>query len=44
MAELNRTDRVVAKTGMRSVEARLSRVVKKLAHYRKEARTLRAIE
>jgi hypothetical protein len=29
---------------MHPVEARLSRIVKKLAHYRKEARTLRAIE
>jgi transposase len=44
MAELDRADEVVAKTGMQPVEARLSRVIKKLAHYRKEARTLRAIE
>lgn len=44
MGELDRADEVVAKTGMRPVEARLSRVIKKLAHYRKEARTLRAIE
>ena len=44
MGELDRTDEVLAKTGMHPVEARLSRIVKKLAHYRKEARTLRAIE
>jgi transposase len=44
MTELDRTDEVLAKTGMHPVEARLSRVFKKLAHYRKEARTLRAIE
>jgi hypothetical protein len=44
MAELDRADEVLAKTGMAPVEARLSRVVKKLAHYRKEARSLRAVE
>lgn len=44
MGELDRADEVAAKTGMHPVEARLSRVMKKLAHYRKEARTLRAIE
>jgi transposase len=44
MGELDRADEVVAKTGMHPVEARISRVIKKLAHYRKEARTLRAIE
>ena len=44
MGELDRADEVVAKTGMHPVEARLSRVIKKLAHYRKEARTLRSIE
>jgi len=44
MGELDRADEVVAKTGMRPVEARLSRVIKKLNHYRKEARSLRAIE
>ena len=44
MAELDRTDEVLAKTGMHPVEARLSRVIKKLAYYRKKARTLRAIE
>ena len=43
MGELDRTDEVLAKTGMHPVEALLSRVVKKIAHYRKEARTLRAI-
>ena len=44
MGELDRADEVLDKTGMHPVEARLSRVVKKLAHYRKEARTLRAVE
>lgn len=44
MGELDRADEVVAKTGMLPVEARLSRFIKKLAHYRKEARELRAIE
>lgn len=44
MAELDRADEVLAKTGMHPVESRLSRVVKKLGHYRKEARTLRAVE
>ena len=44
MAELDRTDEVLSKTGMHPVEARLSRVVKKLAHYRKEARTLQTVE
>jgi transposase len=44
MAELDRADEVLAKTGMAPVEARLSRAVKKLAHYRKEARSLRAVE
>ena len=32
MAELDRADEVVAKTGMHPIEARLSRVMKKLAH------------
>ena len=36
-AELDRADEVLTKTGMQPVEARLSRVIKKLAHYRKEA-------
>jgi hypothetical protein len=44
MGELDRADEVVAKTGMQPPDARLSRVIKKLAHYRKEAGTLRAIE
>jgi transposase len=44
MGELDRADEVLVKTGMHPIEARLSRVIKKLAHYRKEARTLRAIE
>ena len=44
MGELDRADEVLAKTGMHPVEARMSRVIKKLAHYRKEARTLRTIE
>ena len=44
MGELDRADEVVAKTGVHPVEARLSRVIKKLAHYRKEARSLRTIE
>ena len=44
MGELDRADEVLAKTGMHPVEARMSRVIKKLAHYRKEGRTLRAIE
>jgi hypothetical protein len=44
MGELERADEVLAKTGMHPVEARMSRVIKKLANYRKEACTLRAIE
>lgn len=44
MGELDRADEVVGKTGMHPPEARLSRVIKKLVHYRKEAGTLRAIE
>ena len=42
-----RIDKVLDVTIQREVErleARLSRVVKKLAHYRKEARSLRAVE
>jgi hypothetical protein len=38
MGELDRADEVIAKTGMHPIEARLSRVIKKLAHYRKEER------
>jgi hypothetical protein len=44
MAELDRADEVVSKTSMPPVEAGLSRTIKKLAHYRKEADALRAIE
>lgn len=44
MAELDRADEVVSKTGMHPVEARMARTIKKLAHYRKEAGALRAIE
>jgi transposase len=44
MAELDRADEVLTKTGMQPVEARLSRVIKKLAHYRKEANALGAIK
>jgi transposase len=44
MAELDRADEVLTKTGMQPVEARLSRVIKKLAHYRKEASALGAIK
>lgn len=44
MAELDRADEVLCKTGVHPVEARLERAIKKLAHYRKEAGALRAIE
>ena len=44
MAELDRADEVLAKTGMRPLDTRLSRVIKKLAHYKKEGDALRAIE
>ena len=44
MGELDRSDEVLLKTGVHPIEARLSRVIKKLAHYRKEGRTLRSIE
>lgn len=44
MAELDRADEVVRKTSMPPVEAGLSRTIKKLAHYRKEADALHAIE
>lgn len=44
LAELDRADEVLDKTGMVLPEARLSRAIKKLAHYKKEADTLRAIE
>ena len=44
MAELDRADEVVSKTGLHPVEARMARTIKKLAYYRKEAGALRAIE
>jgi len=44
LGELDRADEVQQKTGMLPQEARLARVVKKLAHYRKEERTLKAME
>jgi transposase len=44
MGELDRADEVMEKTGMVMPEARISRVNKKLAHFKKEAANLRAIE
>ena len=44
MADLDRADEVVTKTGMLPPDARLSRMMKKLAHYRKEGAALQAIE
>ena len=44
MGELDRADEVTEKTGMVMPEARIARVNKKLAHYKKEAETLRAVE
>jgi transposase len=44
MGELDRADEVVTKTGMLAPDARLARVIKKLAHYRKEGAALQAIE
>jgi transposase len=44
LAELDRADEVLSKTGMAMPEARVVRAMKKLAHYRREADTLRAIE
>jgi transposase len=44
LAELDRADEVLSKTGMTVPEARLSRTTKKLAHYKKEAGALRAVE
>lgn len=44
MAELDRADEVPSKTGMTMPEARIARTVTKLAHYKKEAKTLRAVE
>ena len=44
LAELDRADEVLSKTGMTMPEARVARAIKKLAHYKKEADTLRAGE
>ena len=44
LAELDRADEVLSKTGMTMPEARYVATIKKLAHYKKEADTLRAIE
>ena len=44
LGELDRADEVLDKTGMAMPEARISRVNKKLAHFKKEADNLRAIE
>jgi transposase len=44
LAELDRADEALSKTGMSVPEARLSRAMKKLAHYKKEADALRAVE
>jgi transposase len=44
LAELDRADEVLSKTGMALPEARVSRAMKKLAHYKKEADALRAVE
>ena len=44
LGELDRADEVLDKTGMVMPEARISRANKKLAHFKKEADNLRAIE
>lgn len=44
LTELDRADDVLSKTGMMMPEARIARAIKKLAHYKKEAATLRAVE
>ena len=44
LAELDRADEVVSKTGMSMPEARLARAIKKLAYYKREADALRAVE
>jgi transposase len=44
MAELDRADEVLSKTGMALPEARVARAMKKLVHYKKEASSLRAVE
>jgi hypothetical protein len=44
LAELDRADEVVSKTGMSIPEARLARAIRKLAYCRREANALNAIE
>ena len=44
LSELDRADEVATKTGMQMPEARISRVNKKLTHFKKEADNLRTIE
>ena len=44
LGELDRADEVHRKTGMLPPDARLVRVMKKLAHFRKEESTLKAME
>jgi transposase len=44
LGELDRADEVLKKTGTAMPEARIARVNKKLAHFKKEAGNLRAIE
>ena len=44
LGELDRVDEVLEKTGMVMPEARISRVNKKLTHFKKEADNLRTIE
>jgi len=44
LAELDRADEVLKKTGVALPEARLARAMKKLAHLKKEAGTFKAIE
>jgi transposase len=44
LSELDRADEVLSKTGTTVPEARIARTIKKLAHYKKEAETLRAVE
>jgi transposase len=44
LAELDRADEVLSKTGMAMPEGRVARAMKKLAHYKKEADALRTVE
>jgi len=44
LAELDRADEVLSKTGLSVPEARIARAIKKLAYYRRETNDLRAIE